>query len=67
MMRVNKDKKVKKKGEEKKKLTGILKKNISFKGCDDSVESVFGKKKIARPDVVRLISAYIREKELVQK
>ena len=65
-MKINKDKKEKK--VEKKKLTGILKKNISFKGCDDSVESVFGRKKIARPDVVvRLISAYIREKELVQK
>jgi len=45
---------------------GIMKKNINFKGCHDTMEEVFGKKPIARPDVMRLVSAYIREKELVQ-
>lgn len=43
---------------------GIMKKNISFKGCDTTLEQLFGKKKIARPDLLRVISAYIRENEL---
>ena len=44
---------------------GIMAKNISFQGCDDTLEEVFGKEAISRADVVRLVSAYIRENKLV--
>lgn len=46
---------------------GILAKNISFKGCKETMEDVFGKKPIARPDVMRIVSAYIRDQNLVKK
>jgi len=49
-----------------KKATGIMKKNIRFAGCHDTMKEVFGKKPIARPDVMRIVSAYIRENELVE-
>ena len=44
---------------------GIMAKNISFEGCADTLEKVFGKGAISRADVVRIISAYIRENRLV--
>ena len=44
---------------------GILAKNICFSGCGATVEQVFGKEPISRADVVSLISAYIRDNDLV--
>ena len=44
---------------------GIMAKNVCFSGCGATVEQVFGKEPISRADVVSLISAYIRENDLV--
>jgi hypothetical protein len=44
---------------------GIMAKNICFSGCGATVEQVFGKEPISRADVVSLISAYIRDNDLV--
>ena len=48
-----------------KRGAAIMKKNINFKGCTETLEEIFGKKKIARSDVVKIISAYIKAKDLV--
>ena len=45
---------------------GILAKNISFEGCKEPLEEVFGKELISRADVVKRISAYIKENGLVR-
>ena len=46
---------------------GIMKKNISFADCGDTLEEVFGTDPISRADVVSIISKYIREYEIVIK
>ena len=45
---------------------GILAKNISFEGCKEPLEEVFGKEPISRADVVKRISAYIKANNLVR-
>ena len=44
---------------------GILAKNISFAGCKEPLEEVFGKELVSRAYVVKRISAYIRQHDLV--
>jgi hypothetical protein len=44
---------------------GIMKKNISFADCGDTLEEIFGTDPISRADVVSIISAYIRDYNLV--
>jgi len=67
MPKLNLDKKktVKKKTTKKTAGKGITKKNISFKGCEETLEEVFGKKPVARFEVVSIISKYIRENDCV--
>lgn len=40
---------------------------ISFKGCDDSLESVFGSGKIAPSEMTKRLWAYVKKKRLAGK
>ena len=40
---------------------------ISFKGCDDSMESVFGNKPIAPSEMTKKIWAYVKKKKIAGK
>ena len=40
---------------------------ISFKGCDDSVESVFGSKPVAPSEMTKKLWAYVKSKKLAGK
>ena len=40
---------------------------ISFKGCTDSLESVFGSGKIAPSEMTKKIWAYVKSKKLAGK
>jgi chromatin remodeling complex protein RSC6 len=46
--------------------SGILKKDISFKGCTTSIEEIMGKKPVAAADMVKAIWAYVKEHGLKQ-
>jgi hypothetical protein len=48
----------------KKKFGGY---SISFKGCKDSVESVFGSSPIAPSEMTKKIWAYVKRKKLGAK
>ena len=41
--------------------------SISFKGCTDSMESVFGSKDIAPSEMTKLIWAYVKKKKIAGK
>lgn len=43
---------------------GILKKDISFKGCDDTIESIMGKKPVAAADMMKALWAFIKKNGL---
>lgn len=40
---------------------------ISFKGCDDSAEDIFGSGKIAPSEMTKKIWAYVKRKKLSSK
>lgn len=40
---------------------------ISFKGCDDTVEKLFGSKPIAPSEMTKLIWAYVKKNKLASK
>jgi hypothetical protein len=41
--------------------------SISFKGCSDTVTSVFGDKPIAPPEMTKKLWAYVKRKKLGSK
>lgn len=41
--------------------------SISFKGCDDTLESVFGSKPIGPSDMTKAIWAYVKKNKLAGK
>jgi len=43
---------------------GLTAKNISFKGCDTSIEEVMGKKKLASGEMVKKIWDYVKANDL---
>jgi hypothetical protein len=57
----------------KKKSSGGAKKaafggyTISFKGCDDSIEKVFGSKAIAPSEMTKALWAYVKKNKLAGK
>jgi len=53
------------KGKPKKKAFGGY--YISFKGCDDSVESVFGSGDIAPSEMTKKLWAYVKKNKLSGK
>lgn len=57
-------KKVAKKATKKKAFGGY---SISFKGCKDSLESVFGSKPIGPSEMTKKIWAYVKSKKLAGK
>ena len=50
---------------EKKKPFGGY--SICFKGCNDSLESVFGSKPIAPSEMTKLIWAYVKKNKIAGK
>ena len=59
--KVVKKKTAKKKAGKKKAFGGYT---ISFKGCKDSAEKIFGSKPIAPSSMTKLIWAYVKKKKL---
>ncbi len=53
------------KGKPKKKAFGGY--SISFKGCDDTVESVFGSGDLAPSEMTKKIWAYVKKNKLAGK
>jgi hypothetical protein len=41
--------------------------SINFKGCDESMEKVFGSKPLAPSEMTKKIWAYIKEKKIAGK
>lgn len=41
--------------------------NICFKGCDDTLEKVFGKEKLAPSEMTKKIWAYVKKKKIAGK
>jgi len=41
--------------------------NICFKGCDDSIEKVFGTGKLAPSEMTKKIWQYVKRKKLAHK
>lgn len=41
--------------------------NICFKGCEDTLESVFGKDKIAPSEMTKKLWAYVKKKKISGK
>jgi len=63
--KATKKKVVKKKATGKKKAFGGY--TISFKGCTESAEKIFGAKPIAPSAMTKLIWAYVKKKKLGKK
>jgi len=57
-------KKAVKKGAKKPAFGGY---SISFKGCEDSMESVFGAKPVAPSEMTKKLWAYVKRKKLSSK